>query len=122
MDKKIMVVDDDPDILVSMRTIFERQGYEVFTVDNGSDCIEELEQGFKGIVLMDLIMPFMDGLETLREIIKKRLNKDIVFSIITANGIPDSDKLKGLEQYIYNYIKKPFDLEKLITDINSINV
>ena len=121
MDKKIMVVDDDPDILVSMRTIFERQGYEVFTVDSGSDCIEELEQGFKGIVLMDLIMPFMDGLDTLREIIKKRLNKDIVVSIITANGIPDSERLKGLERYIYNYIKKPFDLNKLITDVNSIN-
>lgn len=122
MDKKIMVVDDDPDILVSIRTIFEKQGYEVLAVDSGSDCIKELKRGFKGIVLMDLIMPFMDGWDTLREIIKNGLNKDIVISILTGIGVPDYEKMKGFEPYIHNYIKKPFDLEKLISDINSINV
>ena len=122
MDKKIMIVDDDPDILVSIRTIFEKQGYEVLTVDSGSDCIEELKRGFKGIVLMDLIMPFMNGLDTLKEIIKNGLDKDIVITILTAIGAPDYEKMKGLESYIHDYIKKPFDLEKLILDINSINV
>ena len=122
MDKKIMVVDDDPDILVSIRTIFEKQGYGVLAVDSGSDCIEELKRGFKGIVLMDLIMPFMNGLDTLKEIIKNGLDKDIVITILTAIGVPDYEKMKGLEPYIHDYIKKPFDLEKLILDINSINV
>ena len=50
MTKKIMIVDDDPDILISMRNIFEHEGFEVFTVDGGSDCIDELERGFQGIV------------------------------------------------------------------------
>ena len=122
MDKKIMVVDDDPDILVFLRTVFEQQGYEVLTVDSGRDCIEELKRGFKGIVLMDLMMPFIDGWDTLKEIIKHGLNKDIVISILTANGAPDPEKMKRLDPYIHNYIKKPFDLEKLILDINSINV
>lgn len=122
MDKKIMVVDDDPDILVFLRTVFEQQGYEVLTVDSGSDCIKELKRGFKGIVLMDLMMPFIDGWDTLKEIIKKGLNKDIVISILTANGTPDPEKMKGLDSYIHNYIKKPFDLEKLISDVNSIIV
>lgn len=120
MDKKIMIVDDDSDILVTLRTLFERQQFEVLTVDSGSDCIKELEQGFKGIVLIDLMMPFMDGWDTIKEIIKRGLNKDILVSIITAKGCSSSEKMKGLESYIYDYIPKPFDLEKLIVEINSM--
>ena len=47
MNKRIMVVDDNPDILISIRKIFEKEGYEVFTVDSGMDCISEIERGFK---------------------------------------------------------------------------
>ena len=119
--KKIMVVDDDPDILITLRSFLEVQGYEVLTVDSGKDCIEELKRGFKGIVLMDLMMPFMDGLETLNEIVQKGLDKDNVFSIITAKGDPDCDRISGLGPYIYTYITKPFNLEKLINDIENIN-
>ena len=120
MDRKIMIVDDDSDILVTLRTLFERQQFEVLTVDSGSDCIKELEQGFKGIVLIDLMMPFMDGWDTIKEIVKRGLNKDIIVSIITAKGSPSSEKMKGLESYIYDYIPKPFNLEKLIAEINSM--
>lgn len=120
MNKKIMIVDDDPDILITLRNFLEVQGYEVFTVDSGEDCIEELKRGFKGIVLMDLIMPFMDGIDTLKSIVKKGLDKDNVFSIITANGDPDTDRISGLGPYIYTYITKPFNLEKLIIDLDNI--
>ena len=122
MDKKIMIVDDDPDILVSMRCVFEHEGYEVYTVDGGSDCIEELERGFKGIILLDLIMPFMDGWDTLREIIKRGLNEDIIISVITAKGSPDPEKMKGLESYIYDYISKPFDINELVTNVTNIKL
>jgi len=121
MHKRIMVVDDDPDILISLRVFLERQGFEVLTVDSGEDCIEELKRGFKGIVLMDLVMPFMDGLDTLNEIVKKGLNKDNIFSIITANGDPDTDKIRELGPYIHTLITKPFNLEQLILDLNGIN-
>ena len=120
MDKKIMIVDDDSDILITLRTIFEKQEFEVLTVDSGSDCIKELERGFKGIVLLDLMMPFMDGWETINEIIKRGLNKDILLSIITAKGSSSSEKIKGIESYIYDYIPKPFDLEKLTSEINNM--
>ncbi|UCF13083.1 MAG: response regulator [Thermoplasmatales archaeon] len=69
---------------------------------------------------MDLMMPYIDGWETLKEIIKKGLNKDIVISILTAKGAPDPEKMKGFDSYIYNYIKKPFELKKLISEINGI--
>ena len=120
MTKKIMVVDDDPDILVSIRDIFEHEGYEVFAVDSGGDCIEELEKGFKGVILIDLMMPFMDGWDTLRQIIKRRLTEDVTISIITAKGTPDHEEMKGLEPYVYDYISKPFNVKKLVSNVAKI--
>ena len=120
MDKKIMIVDDDPDILISIRKIFEREGYEVFTVDSGMDCIKELERGFKGIVLMDIMMPFMDGWDTIQEITNRGLSKNIVISILTAKGTPDHNKIKGLQPHIYDYITKPFDVKSLISNVKSM--
>ena len=120
MEKKLMVVDDDPDILISIRTIFEREGYEVLTVDSGMDCIHELERGFSGIVLMDIMMPFMDGWKTIKEIVKRGFTKNISISIITAKGTPDHEKMRGLETYIKDYIAKPFDVKELVSNINQI--
>ena len=70
-EKKIMIVDDNPDILICIRKIFEKEWYEVFTVDSGMDYIKELEHSFKGVVLMDIMMPFMDGWDTIDEINKR---------------------------------------------------
>jgi len=120
MDKRIMVVDDDPDILITIRKIFENEGYEVFTVDSGSDCINELERGFSGIILMDIMMPFMDGWDTIMEIMKRGFDKDVIISILTARGTPDHEKIKGLESYIYDYITKPFDTKKLISNVKQM--
>jgi DNA-binding response OmpR family regulator len=120
MDKRIMIVDDDPDILITIRRVFENEGYEVFTVDSGKDCIGELERGFKGVILIDLMMPGMDGWDTIVEIIKRGFEKDVIISILTAKGTPDHEKMKGLESYIHDYITKPFDLKKLISNVKQM--
>jgi DNA-binding response OmpR family regulator len=117
-----MIVDDDPDILISLRSVFEHHRFEVLAVDSGRDCIKELEKGFKGIIFMDLIMPFMDGWDTLREIIDRGLDDDILIFIITAIGSPDSEKIQGLESYIYDYIPKPFDLKQILSEVHAITV
>jgi len=120
MDKKIMVVDDDPDILICMRTIFEKEGFEVLTVDSGKDCIKELERGFKGVVILDIMMPFMDGWDTIAEIKKRNLLDGIIISILTARGTPDHEKMKGLETYIYDYMTKPFDPKELLKNVKNM--
>lgn len=120
MDKKIMVVDDDPDILITIRKIFEKEGYEVFTVDSGMDCIAELERGFKGVILMDIMMPFMDGWDTINEIIKRNLSRNVVISILTAKGTPDHEKIRGLESCVYDYITKPFDIKSLVSNVKTM--
>jgi DNA-binding response OmpR family regulator len=120
MEKRIMIVDDDPDILIAIRRIFEEEGYEVFTVDSGIDCIKELERGYKGVILMDIMMPFMDGWDTIEEISKRGLISNVVISIITANGSPDHEKMRGLESYIFDYIIKPFDIDQLISNVKNM--
>jgi DNA-binding response OmpR family regulator len=120
MNKKLMVVDDDPDILITIRNIFEREGYEVLTVDSGSDCIKELEHGFKGVILMDIMMPFMDGWDTIKEIVEKGFITGVTISIVTAKGTPDHEKMKGLESYVRDYITKPFNVQELVSNVNGM--
>ena len=105
MEKRIMVVDDDPDILISIRRIFENEGFEVLTVDSGMDCIKELERGFKGVILMDIMMPFMDGWDTIEEIKKRGLAENVVINIFTAKGTHDRDKMRGLESVSYTHLR-----------------
>jgi DNA-binding response OmpR family regulator len=119
-EKRLMVVDDDPDILITIRRIFEKEGYEVFTVDSGIDCIKELERGFKGIILLDIMMPFMDGYDTIEEISKRGLANNVVISILTAKGIPDRNRISDLDSYIYKYFTKPFDVKELIANVRQM--
>jgi DNA-binding response OmpR family regulator len=69
---------------------------------------------------MDIMMPFMDGWDTIREIIKKGLAKNVTISIVTAKGTPDHEKIKGLESYVHDYIPKPFNVKELITNVNAM--
>ena len=119
-EKRLMVVDDDPDILITIRGIFEKEGYEVFTVDSGIDCIKELERGFRGIILLDIMMPFMDGYDTIEEISKRGLANNVVISILTAKGIPDRNRISELESYIYKYFTKPFDVKELVANVRKM--
>lgn len=114
MDKKILVVDDDPHILITLRELFENYGYDVYTVPNGKDCIDELKHGFQGVVLMDIMMPVMSGWDTIRQIVKEELYDGIIISMLTAKDFPDPD-LKELKKYIKDYITKPFDPEELVS-------
>jgi len=118
MNKKIMIVDDEPDILFSLKTILEHQNYEVITVNNGFECIEQIEKGFQGVVLMDLMMPGIDGWDTIREIINKGLIKNVAINIITGKGTKNYQKLGVLGSYIYDYLPKPVDIKDLVTSVN----
>ncbi|MCJ2513030.1 MAG: response regulator [Candidatus Thermoplasmatota archaeon] len=120
MNKRIMIVDDEPDILMSLRIFFENNNYDVITVKNGFDCINELKKGFKGIVLMDIMMPKMDGWATIKKIVEKGLMKNIAIQIITGKGTEDHDKITGLEPYIHDYLAKPFNPDELILNVDNL--
>jgi CheY-like chemotaxis protein len=112
MKKKVMVVDDDPDILITIRELFESEGFEVYTVTSGKECITELENGFKGVILMDIMMPHMDGWTTIRQIVIRGLNKGNIISMISAKDECEW-RYDDLKPHIQHYITKPFDIEQL---------
>lgn len=116
-----MIVDDEPDILTSLKTVFERQRYDVTTVENGADCINEIEQGFEGVVLMDIMMPEMDGWETIKEIVERGLMKNVAIEIITGKGTKNHERMGTLGSYVYDYLSKPLDINQLISSVNKCN-
>lgn len=121
MNKKIMVVDDEPDILTALRLIFENYGYDVTTVETGRECIEEIKRGFEGVVLIDIMMPKMDGWTTIKKIVDKELTKNIAIEVITGKGTKDHEKMRGLEPYIFDYLVKPFNPEELISSVETLS-
>jgi DNA-binding response OmpR family regulator len=121
MNKRIMVVDDESDILFSLKTIFEKHNYDVVTVSNGLECLKEIEKGFKGIILMDLMMPVMDGWDTISEIVKKGYIDNVAIAIITGKGTKDFQKISILGSYVIDYLAKPLDVNKLISSVEKCN-
>lgn len=121
MVKRVMVVDDEPDVLISLKIILERNNYDVVIAHNGKECLREMEKGFKGVVLMDLMMPNMDGWETINEIIKKGLMSNVAIEIITGNGTKAYQRMNEMGSYIFDYIVKPLDIRKLLLSIERCN-
>jgi DNA-binding response OmpR family regulator len=121
MNKKVMIVDDELDILVSLKTVLEKRDFEVTTVANGKDCIKEIEKGFRGIILLDLMMPGMDGWDTINEIVNSGFINDVAISVITGKGTKDFQKMSMLGSYIFDYLTKPIDVEVLIHSLERCN-
>ncbi|MBS3748294.1 MAG: response regulator [Candidatus Thermoplasmatota archaeon] len=113
MTKKIMVVDDEKDILLALETFFKSYDVDLITVNSGKACIKEVERGFKGTILVDLMMPKMTGWDTIEAIVERGLNKGLIIDVITGKGSRDKDKLMKLAPYINDYISKPFDQKTL---------
>ena len=118
MNKKIMIVDDETDVLLSLKALLEKHNYDVITHSNGKDCIKELHKGFKGMILMDLMMPGMDGWDTINEIVKNGYINDVAISVITGKGTKDFQKMSMLGSYIFDYLAKPINIEILIKSID----
>ena len=116
MTKKVMIVDDDPAILIAVRMVLESGGFEVFAVNSGKDCIEEMKNGFKGVILMDIMMPFMDGWDTIEQIVKGGFIKGSIVVILTAKNIPEI-KRQDMEKYVVDYISKPFKPDELVSSV-----
>ena len=117
--KKIMIVDDDPDILLSLQELFEREGFQVTTADNGRNCLVELEKGFQGIIILDLMMPVMDGIETIKKMTVDGFTDVTSIIVLTAKRI-QGEEFNEIYPYIADYITKPFDISTLLHTVKKI--
>jgi DNA-binding response OmpR family regulator len=117
--KNIMIVDDDHDIVYSLRELFERHGFQVTTADNGRNCLIELEKGFQGIIILDLMMPVMDGVETIKKMTVDGFIDQNIIIVLTAKRI-QGEEFNEIYPYINDYITKPFDINALLQTVKKI--
>jgi DNA-binding response OmpR family regulator len=120
METSVMIVDDNQAIRDSVEMLFQTVGIQIVTADGGEACLMHLEQGFRGIILMDVMMPGMDGWDTIRQIVERGLYDGNIITMLTAKSEPDS-KMDGLQIYVTDYITKPFDSMQLIETVSYLD-
>ena len=118
-DKRILVVDDEEHIVELIKFNLEKNGYKVITADNGKDALEIAKEQHPDLVLLDLMLPGIDGLEVCKEIRKEASISNMPIIMITAKG-EELDKILGLELGADDYITKPFSVRELIARSKAI--
>ena len=112
----ILVVDDEPPIVRLVKAKLRVDGYEVLTATRGEEALTVLRQETPDLVVLDVMMPDMDGFETLRRI---RQHSQVPVVMLTARG-SDADKLKGLQSGADDYVTKPFNPDELEARIAAV--
>jgi DNA-binding response OmpR family regulator len=113
---RVLVVDDEERIINFLRSKLKASGYEVLTASNGLEALEQAQTQEPDLVLLDLLMPKMDGFETLKEL---RSFSAVPLIILSARGA-DVDKIKGLTLGADDYLPKPFNPDELVARIEAI--
>ncbi len=119
MPKEILIVDDEPNVVVPIQFLMEQQGYRVMTAERGEDALDLIYQYKPDLVLLDIMLPGIDGYEVC-EII--RLNpdfRDIKIIFLTAKG-RESEIAKGLALGADAYISKPFSNTTLVARVKEL--
>jgi DNA-binding response OmpR family regulator len=117
--KKVLVVDDDPYILMSLEFLMKKNGYDVMVARNGTEALDLVEKQLPNIVLLDIMMPDVDGYEICRHIKKtpKLKHTKVVFMSAKTR---EADIQKGYDLGAALYITKPFSTRELTRQINQL--
>lgn len=118
-DKKILVVDDERHIVRLVQVNLERVGYSVITALDGVECLEKVKAEAPDLIVLDVMMPRMDGFETLKKLRSDDSTKDLPVVMLTARA-QDKDVLTGYTHGVDLYLTKPFGPLELITMIDRI--
>ena len=114
---KILVVDDEPVLLEQLRETLTSQKYDVDTADDGESALDKLFDNLYDLIILDIMLPKVDGLSVLREIRKAKVKTPIL--MLTAKGSVE-DKIKGLDYGADDYLAKPFAMAELMARIRSL--
>jgi CheY-like chemotaxis protein len=118
MKTNVMIVDDNEYVRASVEIICQSVGINLVSAAGGEECLGHLESGFRGVILMDIMMPGMDGWDTIREIVGRELYAGNVIVMLTGMSEPDA-KMDGLQEYVTDYMTKPFGPDQLIDALQS---
>ena len=116
MKTKIMVVDDDPNIRELVRLYLEKEGFEVTCAERGDEAVKAFRAAPPNLMLLDVMLPGMDGWQVCREV---RKISNIPIIMLTAKD-ETFDKVLGLELGADDYIVKPFDMKELVARIKAV--
>ena len=111
--KKILIVDDEQDIVESLKFVFEGCNYTCYTAFNGEDGLKLAREISPDLIILDVMMPRINGYKISRLLKFDKKYKDIPILMITARS-QDEDKLIGEETGANEYITKPFDLDEVL--------
>jgi CheY-like chemotaxis protein len=116
--KKIMVVDNEPDIVDLTRTVLELGGYNVVPAHSGEECLKILEGEKVDLILLDIMMPGMSGWDVFNRV--KKSDPDIKVAFMSVLEISDKRKQVLLDEGLSDYIMKPFDKDGLLNRVDTI--
>ena len=117
--KKILVVDDEKHIVRLVQVNLERNGYRVVTAYDGREALKKIEEEKPDLVVLDVIMPQMDGFEVLKELRTKEETRDLPVIMLTAKA-QDNDVFRGWRAGVDCYLTKPFVPQELLIFIKRI--
>lgn len=113
----ILIVDDDPELLDQLRTVLERKHYQVETAEDGDIALDKIFDNTYNLILLDIMLPRLDGLSVLKEIRKAGINTPIL--MLTARG-DVQDRIRGLDNGADDYLAKPFSMPELMARIRAM--
>ena len=113
----ILVIEDEPDLRAGLQHNLELEGFKVLTAADGREGLRKAKEGQASLVLLDLMLPGMPGLEVLRNL--REIGREIPIIIVSAKG-QDRDKVQGLELGADDYLTKPFGLSELLARIRAV--
>ena len=117
--EKILIVDDEPDILEFLKYNLVKEDYEVHVSSNGKDAIKKAKEIIPNLIILDVMMPEMDGIETCREIRQISLLNNVIIIFLSARA-EDYSQVAGLDAGADDYITKPIKLKVLLSKIKAI--
>jgi DNA-binding response OmpR family regulator len=119
MTKKILVVDDEDDILHFLELVLREKGYDVATASGGHEALTKAQIEQPNLILLDIMMPQMDGWEVLKLLRVDEETADIPVAMLSART-EAKDRVQGLQEGAIDYICKPFSLQDLLAKIETI--
>ena len=116
---KILVVDDSPTERLALTEVLSRNGYRVVTAESGEEAIAKSQSEKPDLILMDVVMPGMNGYQATRTISRNDATRKIPIIMCTSKGL-ETDKVWGMRQGAYDYMVKPVDHIELLARIKAM--
>lgn len=116
---KILIVDDDPNILLSLDYLMRKNGFQVFVARNGQEALELIEQELPQLILLDIMMPDVDGYQICAHV-KNNPSLQAIQIVFMSAKSKDADIQKGLDMGAVAYFTKPFSSKQLLNKVQEL--